>query len=87
MSKLPPPGVMDGEMYFPTTNRELCCYPDFETEPGGASYVRIIDHRGVELQHFRASEFQRLPCDNLGALLNAIFIGCGPIQRHIDNKS
>ncbi len=87
MSKLPPPGVMDGEIWYPTTNREICCYPGHAEEPDGNSYVRIIDRRGVQLHRFDLKDFQTDAYGALGALMSAIFVGVGPIQKHIDNKS
>jgi hypothetical protein len=67
-----PPGVEKGEVFIDTVGGEKVVFPSAVSEPDGASYVRIVDERGVELVLWNSEEWAEAPEEVMGAILGAM---------------
>lgn len=68
----------DKEMAFVTTAGQYFVFPRAEVEPGGCSYVRFVDHKGVEQLYYDAdewSESREQGEEVMGAILGAMVNG------------
>ena len=47
-------------------------FPNYEEEPNGVSYVRVVDPEGREISYWACDEWRDAPEEVMGAILNTL---------------
>ena len=62
------------ECHMMTCSGFYLVFPSAEVEPGGASYVRFIDHNGGEIAYWVCDEWAEEPEYVMGAILGTMSV-------------
>jgi len=68
-------GVEEDEVFVDTVGGEKLVFSSYRADPEGATYVRIVDERGVELLYWTCQEWEEDPVLVMGAILGAVMRG------------
>jgi hypothetical protein len=73
-----PPGINEGEAFIDTVGGEKIVFPSADVELEGASRVRFVDEKGVEIVYWDSKEWKEDPEVVMGAILGAMSSGATP---------
>lgn len=75
------PGISKHECSIPIAGGNRFVFPNAETSPDGASYVRFVDENGEEWLYYDCEEWEEDPKLVMGAICAALLNGADGLRQ------